>query len=67
MGLKDKAEELKDKAQARSERIEGRVQEMMGELDNDPQDKAEGQAKQVNAGAENTLEDIEEKMNKKTD
>jgi uncharacterized protein YjbJ (UPF0337 family) len=58
---------LKDKAQARSEKIEGRIQEMMGELDNNPQDKAEGQAKQANAGAEHNVEEMKDEVKEKID
>ncbi|GET37006.1 CsbD family protein [Microseira wollei] len=53
---------LQDKAKAIAKNIEGKVQEAVGEITGDPQQKAEGKAKQVQAQAMNVVENAKDKV-----
>ena len=55
---------LQDKAKAIAKNIEGKVQEAVGEITGDPQQKAEGKAKQVQAQAMNVVENAKDKAKK---
>ncbi|CAN1212852.1 UPF0337 protein asr1134 [Tumidithrix helvetica PCC 7403] len=52
---------LQDRAKATAKNIEGKIQEAVGDLTGDPKDQAEGKAKQAEAKARQTLEDIKDK------
>jgi uncharacterized protein YjbJ (UPF0337 family) len=52
---------LEKKAKAIAKNIEGKVQEVIGEVTGDPQQKAEGKAKQVQAQAMNAVENLKGK------
>lgn len=52
---------LPDKAKAIAKNIEGKIQEAVGEITGDPQQKAEGKAKQIQAQAMNTAEKLKDK------
>lgn len=58
---------LEDRVKATAKNIEGKVQEATSELTGDPKDKAEGQAKQVEAQAEHAKEDIKDNIKKAID
>jgi uncharacterized protein YjbJ (UPF0337 family) len=49
-----------DRAKATGKNIEGKAQEALGNITGDPQDQAEGQAKQAEAKARHTKEDIKD-------
>ena len=49
---------IEDRIDATVKNIEGKVQEAVGEFTGDPGDQAEGKAKQVEAQAEHTKENI---------
>ncbi len=55
---------LQDRAKAIAKNIEGKVQEAVGEITGDPQQKAEGQAKQVQAQAMNVVENAKDQVKK---
>jgi len=46
---------LKDRVKATSKNIEGKIQETVGDITGDPEAKAEGQAKQVEAQIRHTV------------
>lgn len=48
--------------EATTKNIEGKVQEMVGELTGNPQDKAEGQAKQTEAQVIHITENIKDQV-----
>jgi uncharacterized protein YjbJ (UPF0337 family) len=58
---------LEEKAKAAAKNIEGKVQETFGDVAGDPQDRVEGQAKQAEAEARNTAEDVKDEVKKKLD
>lgn len=52
---------IEDRVEAVAKNVEGKVQEAVGNVTGDPQDKIEGQAKQDEAAAIHTKEDIKDK------
>ncbi len=50
-----------DRLQATGKNIEGKAQEALGNITGDPEDKAEGKAKQAEAQASHATEDIKDK------
>ena len=58
---------LEDKAKAAAKNVEGKAQEAMGNVTGDPQDQAEGQAKQGEATVRNAGEDIKDNIKKAID
>jgi uncharacterized protein YjbJ (UPF0337 family) len=52
---------LEDKVRAAAKNIEGKIQEAVGEVTGDPQDKAEGKAKQAEAEVRNSVENVKDK------
>lgn len=55
---------MKKRVEATVKNIEGKAQEMMGEITGNPEDKAEGKAKQIVAKAEHTVENLKESAKK---
>lgn len=55
---------LENRAQAVAKNIEGKIQEAIGEITGNPNDKAEGQAKQVEAQVIHTSENIKDEVKK---
>jgi uncharacterized protein YjbJ (UPF0337 family) len=51
---------IEKKVDATLKNIEGKAQEMMSEVTGDPKQKAEGQAKQAEAAAQHTVENIKQ-------
>ncbi|MBV8883305.1 MAG: CsbD family protein [Chroococcidiopsidaceae cyanobacterium CP_BM_RX_35] len=52
---------LEERAKAVAKNVEGKVQEAVSDITGDPRDKVEGQAKQDQAAAIHTKEDIKDK------
>ncbi|MBV9386353.1 MAG: CsbD family protein [Chroococcidiopsidaceae cyanobacterium CP_BM_ER_R8_30] len=52
---------LEERAKAVAKNVEGKVQEALSDITGDPKDKVEGQAKQDQAAAIHTKEDIKDK------
>jgi uncharacterized protein YjbJ (UPF0337 family) len=52
---------LQDRAKATAKNIEGKIQEAVGDITGDPKDQAEGKAKQAEARARQTIEDVKDK------
>jgi uncharacterized protein YjbJ (UPF0337 family) len=50
-----------DRLKAAAKNIEGKIQEAVGEVTGDPADKAEGKAKQTEAEARNSVENVKDK------
>jgi uncharacterized protein YjbJ (UPF0337 family) len=51
-----------DRVQATGKNIEGKAQEVLGNITGDPEDKAEGKAKQTQAQASHAVEDVKDKV-----
>jgi uncharacterized protein YjbJ (UPF0337 family) len=51
-----------DRAKAAGKNIEGKAQEALGNVTGDPEDQAEGKAKQGEAKARNTVENVKDKI-----
>ena len=56
-----------DKIKATAKNIEGKAQEAMGDITGDPEDKAEGKAKQVEAEARHGVENAKDAVKKAID
>lgn len=56
-----------DRAKATAKNIEGKAQEAMSNVTGDPEDKAEGKAKQNEAEARHAVEDLKDKAKKALD
>jgi uncharacterized protein YjbJ (UPF0337 family) len=52
---------IEDRIKAAAKNIEGKAQEAIGEITGDPKDKTEGKAKQAEAEARNTVENVKDK------
>lgn len=52
---------LDDRIKATAKNVEGKVQEVAGDVTGDPKDKAEGKAKQAEAQARHTVENVKDK------
>jgi uncharacterized protein YjbJ (UPF0337 family) len=58
---------LKDRAKATAKNIEGKIQEAVGDLTGDPQDRVEGQEKQAEAKVRHTIENVKDEVKKAID
>jgi uncharacterized protein YjbJ (UPF0337 family) len=58
---------LEDRAKAAGKNIEGKAQEAMGNITGDPEDKAEGQAKQAESEVRHGVEDVKDNVKKAID
>lgn len=56
-----------DRAKATAKNIEGKAQEALGNVTGDPEDRAEGKAKQAQAEGSHAKEDIKDKIKKAID
>jgi uncharacterized protein YjbJ (UPF0337 family) len=52
---------IEDKIKSAAKNIEGKLQEAVGEVTGDPQDKAEGKAKQAEAEVRHAVENVKDK------
>ena len=51
---------IEDRVKATVKNIEGKIQEAVGEVTGDPQDKAEGKAKQAESKVRHASEDVKD-------
>lgn len=58
---------IEKKVDATLKNLEGKAQEIMGEVTGDPKQKAEGKAKQAEAAAQHTVENIKDAAKDKID
>ncbi|BCL35730.1 CsbD family protein [Nostoc sp. MS1] len=58
---------LEDRAKATAKNIEGKAQEALGNVTGDPEDKAEGKAKQAEGELRHGVEDVKDKVKKNID
>ncbi|MBD2345314.1 CsbD family protein [Anabaena subtropica] len=56
-----------DRAKATGKNIEGKAQEAWGNITGDPQDKAEGKAKQAESEVRHGIEDVKDNVKKNLD
>jgi uncharacterized protein YjbJ (UPF0337 family) len=56
-----------DRMKATSKNVEGKVQEAVGNVTGDPEDKAEGKQKQSEAQVRHATEDVKDKAKKALD
>jgi len=56
-----------DRAKATAKNIEGKAQEALGNVTGDPEDSAEGKAKQTEAEARHAKEDVKDKVKQAID
>ncbi|MDZ8034812.1 MAG: CsbD family protein [Nostoc sp. DedQUE08] len=55
---------VEKRIEATVKNIEGKIQEIVGEVTGNPQDKTEGQAKQAEAQIGHTVENIKDELKK---
>lgn len=53
---------IEERIQATAKNIEGKVQEVVGEITGNPEDKAQGQAKQSQAQLEHEIQNMEDQI-----
>jgi uncharacterized protein YjbJ (UPF0337 family) len=58
---------LDDKIKAAAKNVEGKAQEALGNVTGDPEDQAEGKAKQAESAVRNSVEDAKDKVKEKLD
>lgn len=58
---------LDDKIKAAAKNVEGKAQEALGNVTGDPEDQAEGKAKQAESAVRNTVENAKDKVKEKLD
>jgi uncharacterized protein YjbJ (UPF0337 family) len=58
---------LEDRAKATGKNIEGKAQEALGNVTGDPEDKAEGKAKQAESEVRQGIEDVKDSVKRKID
>ncbi|WP_017328401.1 CsbD family protein [Synechococcus sp. PCC 7336] len=58
---------IEERLKATAKNIEGKVQEAVGEITGNPEDKAEGQLKQAEAEAEHEIENLKDKTKEMID
>ncbi len=51
-----------DRVEATGKNLEGKAQEVLGNITGDPEDKAEGKAKQTQAQGSHAVEDVKDKV-----
>lgn len=56
-----------DRAKATGKNIEGKAQEVLSNITGDPEDKAEGKAKQTEAQTRHAAEDVKDQVKKMID
>ncbi|MEH2240788.1 CsbD family protein [Nostoc sp.] len=58
---------IEDRAKAAAKNVEGKAQEALGNITGDPEDKAEGKAKQAESEVRHGIEDVKDKVKKNID
>lgn len=58
---------IEDRAKATAKNVEGKAQEALGNVTGDPEDKAEGKAKQAESEMRHGVEDVKDNIKKAVD
>lgn len=58
---------IEDRMEATAKNIEGKVQEAVGDITGNPQDKAEGKDKQAEAQVQHSVENVKDNIKKALD
>jgi uncharacterized protein YjbJ (UPF0337 family) len=58
---------IEDRVKATAKNVEGKIQEAVGEVTGDPQDKAEGKAKQAESKVRHGVENVKDEVKKAMD
>jgi uncharacterized protein YjbJ (UPF0337 family) len=58
---------IEDRIKATAKNVEGKIQEAVGEVTGDPQDKAEGKAKQAESRVRHGVENVKDEVKKAMD
>lgn len=58
---------LEERAKATAKNIEGKAQEALGNITGDPEDQAEGKAKQAESQVRHGIEDVKDNVKKELD
>jgi uncharacterized protein YjbJ (UPF0337 family) len=58
---------IEDRVKATAKNVEGKIQEAVGEVTGDPQDKAEGKAKQAESKVRHGVENVKDEVKKTMD
>jgi uncharacterized protein YjbJ (UPF0337 family) len=58
---------IEDRVRATAKNIEGKVQETVGEVTGNPQDRAEGQEKQAEAEVQHSVENVKDDIKRAID
>ncbi|MEN9870973.1 MAG: hypothetical protein RLZZ171_1961 [Cyanobacteriota bacterium] len=58
---------IEDRINATAKNVEGKVQEVVGEVTGNPQDKVEGQQKQEEAQVQHSVENVKDELKKMID
>ncbi|NDJ24982.1 CsbD family protein [Nostoc sp. B(2019)] len=58
---------IEDRAKAVAKNVEGKAQEALGNVTGDPEDKAEGKAKQAESQVRHGVEDVKDQVKKNID
>ncbi|MGB5711761.1 MAG: CsbD family protein [Waterburya sp.] len=58
---------IENRVKATAKNIEGKIQEAVGEVTGNPQDKAEGQEKKTEAQVQHSVENVKDKIKKAID
>ena len=58
---------IEDRVNATAKNVEGKIQEAVGEVTGNPQDKAEGEEKQAQAQVQHSVENVKDKIKKAID
>ena len=58
---------IEDRIKATAKNVEGKVQEAVGEVSGNPQDKVEGQDKQAEAQVQHSVENVKDNIKKAID
>lgn len=64
--IQERKMSLEDRAKATGKNIEGKAQEALGNVTGDPEDKAEGKAKQAESEVRHGVEDVKDNVKKKS-
>jgi uncharacterized protein YjbJ (UPF0337 family) len=58
---------IEDRINATAKNVEGKIQEVVGEITGNPQDKIEGQQKQEEAQVQHSVENVKDELKKMID
>jgi uncharacterized protein YjbJ (UPF0337 family) len=58
---------IEDRAKAIAKNVEGKAQELIGQVTGNPEDEAEGKAKQAESQVRHTVENVKDEVKKALD